>query len=60
MIDHAPALEGQEDHGNFFRVVVNISTIPETVERLIRATIATGQRIILNSRSNGTENVAEV
>ncbi|KAJ9656687.1 Glutamate decarboxylase 2 [Neophaeococcomyces mojaviensis] len=52
MVDYAPALEGQEDHGKFFRVVVNISTIRETVERLVRAIVATGQRIVLNSQTD--------
>lgn len=35
MIDFAPALEGQEDMGKFFRAVVNISTPSGTVERLV-------------------------
>jgi glutamate decarboxylase len=36
MIDFAPALDGQEAKGKFFRAVVNISTPRETVLRLVR------------------------
>lgn len=46
MIDFAPALEGQEDRGSFFRVVVNISTVRETLERLIAEVIAAGTSLV--------------
>ncbi|OCT52855.1 group II pyridoxal-5-phosphate decarboxylase [Cladophialophora carrionii] len=36
MVDYAPALSHQVDKGAFFRVVVNISTTRETVERLVQ------------------------
>ncbi|ETI24826.1 hypothetical protein G647_04196 [Cladophialophora carrionii CBS 160.54] len=35
MVDYAPALSHEVDKGAFFRVVVNISTTRETVERLV-------------------------
>ena len=35
MIDFAPALSHQVEKGSFFRAVVNISTIRQTVERLV-------------------------
>lgn len=43
MIDYAPALEGQEANGKFFRAVVNISTPRETVERLVSDITALGK-----------------
>lgn len=46
MVDFAPALEGQEERGSFFRVVVNISTIKETVERLVRELIEVGWTVV--------------
>lgn len=46
MIDFAPALEGQEDRGSFFRVVVNISTISETIHRLIDELVTVGISIV--------------
>lgn len=42
MIDFAPALEGQEQYGSFFRVVVNISTIRETTHRLVDELVQIG------------------
>jgi glutamate decarboxylase len=36
MVDYAPALGHEVEKGSFFRVVVNISTPRETVERLVR------------------------
>lgn len=48
MVDFAPALEGQEDKGSFFRVVVNISTIRETVERLIEEIVIEGDVLVAN------------
>jgi glutamate decarboxylase len=44
MVDYAPHLEGQEDRGMFFRVVVNISTVRETVDRLLEAIVETGKQ----------------
>ncbi|EXJ60344.1 glutamate decarboxylase [Cladophialophora yegresii CBS 114405] len=35
MVDYAPALSHEVEKGSFFRVVVNISTTRETVERLV-------------------------
>lgn len=46
MIDFAPALEGQEDRGSFFRVVVNISTVRGTVERLVRELVDAGYLVV--------------
>ena len=43
MIDFAPPLEGQEAEGKFFRVVVNIETTREVVERLIRVLCEVGK-----------------
>ena len=50
MVDFAPALAGQEDKGSFFRVVVNISTVRETVERLVEAIVTVGDSIVTNLR----------
>lgn len=52
MVDFAPALEGQEDKGSFFRVVVNISTIRETVERLVEEIVTVGDQVVANMKSN--------
>lgn len=49
MIDFAPALEGQEEKGSFFRVVVNISTIRETVEKLVSELVQVGDSITATS-----------
>lgn len=49
MIDFAPALEGQEDRGSFFRVVVNISTVQGTIERLIRELVDVGHSTVKDS-----------
>lgn len=48
MIDFAPALEGQEDRGSFFRVVVNISTVRETLDRLIQELVSVGTSVVSN------------
>ncbi|KAK5082054.1 Glutamate decarboxylase 2 [Lithohypha guttulata] len=55
MIDFAPALEGQEDRGSFFRVVVNISTIQETASRLIGELVTIGTSLVreIEDQSNG-------
>jgi glutamate decarboxylase len=45
MVDFAPALAGQEGKGKFFRVVVNISTPRETVERLVKEIREVGREI---------------
>ena len=45
MIDFAPALEGQERRGKFFRAVVNISSPVETVQRLVREIEQLGPKI---------------
>ncbi|KAK5092510.1 Glutamate decarboxylase 2 [Exophiala xenobiotica] len=48
MIDFAPALEGQEDQGSFFRVVVNISTVRKTLERLLQELVSVGTSVVAN------------
>lgn len=45
MIDFAPALEGREAEGKFFRVVVNVQTIKETVERLLTEIAELGMQV---------------
>ncbi|KPI37446.1 Glutamate decarboxylase 1 [Cyphellophora attinorum] len=45
MIDFAPALEGQEASGKFFRAVVNISTPRETVLRLVKSVEEVGREV---------------
>jgi len=52
MIDFAPALEGQKDRGSFFRVVVNISTVRGTVERLIQEIVTVGTSLITGIGTN--------
>lgn len=44
MIDYAPALEGKEHLGAFFRAVVNRTTSKETAERLLSDLVETGMR----------------
>lgn len=51
MVDFAPALAGQEDRGAFFRVVVNISTIRETVEKLIGELVTVGESVVSKLRT---------
>ena len=46
MIDFAPALEGREQYGSFFRVVVNVQTIPQTVDKLIEQLIELGAQVV--------------
>ena len=45
MIDFAPALEGQIAQGKFFRVVINIQTPRETVERLVQLIDELGRKV---------------
>jgi glutamate/tyrosine decarboxylase-like PLP-dependent enzyme len=45
MIDFAPALEGREAEGKFFRVVVNVQTIRETVDRLVKEIFELGMQV---------------
>lgn len=45
MIDFAPALEGREEEGKFFRVVVNVQTVKETVERLVKGIVELGTQV---------------
>jgi glutamate/tyrosine decarboxylase-like PLP-dependent enzyme len=45
MIDFAPALEGREAEGKFFRVVVNVQTIRETVDRLVGEIVELGMQV---------------
>lgn len=53
MVDFAPALAGQEDKGSFFRIVVNISTVRETVERLVEEIVVVGDSVVTNLRARG-------
>lgn len=53
MVDFAPALAGQEDKGSFFRVVVNISTVRQTVERLVEEIVTVGDSVVTNLRVRG-------
>ncbi|KAF3940214.1 hypothetical protein ABW19_dt0205287 [Dactylella cylindrospora] len=46
MIDFAPALEGREAEGKFFRAVVNIQTPRETVERLVNEIRSLGSGVV--------------
>ena len=45
MVDYAPALSQGVEKGSFFRVVVNISTTKETVERLVEQISIAGKTI---------------
>lgn len=45
MIDFAPPLEGREADGKFFRVVVNVQTAKETVERLVKGVEELGTQV---------------
>jgi glutamate/tyrosine decarboxylase-like PLP-dependent enzyme len=46
MIDFAPALSHQVEKGAFFRAVVNISTIRQTVERLVQEIVDIGRSVV--------------
>ncbi|KAK6343946.1 hypothetical protein TWF696_007599 [Orbilia brochopaga] len=50
MIDFAPALEGREIEGKFFRAVVNIQTPKETVERLVAEISSIGEVVARQMR----------
>ena len=52
MIDFAPALEGQQAHGSFFRAVVNISTPRETVARLVDEIHDLGEEVCRQMRGH--------
>ncbi|KAK6538283.1 hypothetical protein TWF694_011162 [Orbilia ellipsospora] len=52
MIDFAPALEGSEEGGKFFRAVVNIQTVAETVERLVGEIESIGRVVVKGLREN--------
>ena len=54
MIDYAPALEGREWMGKFFRVVVNISTRRATVERLVEALTEVGGEVVGETKKKGS------
>ncbi len=45
MIDFAPALEGRDVEGKFFRVVINVQTIVETVEKLLTEVVELGRQV---------------
>lgn len=46
MVDFAPALGHEVEKGAFFRVVVNISTVKETVERIVKDIEAVGKDVV--------------
>ncbi|KAJ9603895.1 Glutamate decarboxylase 2 [Cladophialophora chaetospira] len=46
MVDYAPALSHEVAKGSFFRVVVNISTSRETVQRLIEEIMVVGRGLL--------------
>ncbi|KAF3916741.1 hypothetical protein ABW20_dc0107194 [Dactylellina cionopaga] len=54
MIDFAPALEGREAEGKFFRAVVNIQTPRETVERLVNEIQNLGEVVARRIRGSHT------
>ncbi|KAJ6259964.1 hypothetical protein Dda_5608 [Drechslerella dactyloides] len=54
MIDYAPALEGREAEGKFFRAVVNIQTPKETVERLVAEISDIGEAVVRQMRERHT------
>jgi len=51
MIDFAPALEGHEHAGSFFRAVINIHTARETVEKLVDDIIDVGAQVVLDLKN---------
>ena len=50
MIDFAPSLEGQEERGKFFRVVVNIQTCQETTGILVKQILELGKDVVQDLR----------
>jgi glutamate decarboxylase len=50
MVDFAPALEGETWKGKFFRVVINIHTPRETVERLVGDIESLGEQVVRELR----------
>lgn len=50
MVDFAPALEGQSKVGKFLRCVVNLQTIPETTERLVKDVVKISQVVTSSMR----------
>ena len=46
MVDFAPALGHEIEKGAFFRVVINISTVKETAERLVRDIEVLGRGVV--------------
>lgn len=52
MVDYAPALGHDVEKGAFFRVVVNISTIKETVERIVRDIEVLGTAVVRDLRTS--------
>lgn len=45
MVDFAPALDDRPDVGKFLRCVVNLQTVPETTERLVKDVVDLGKQI---------------
>jgi glutamate decarboxylase len=45
MVDFAPALDSQPEVGKFLRCVVNLQTIPESTERLVKDVVDLGKQI---------------
>lgn len=54
MVDFAPALGHEVEKGAFFRVVVNISTVRETVERLVRDIEVLGKDLVSELKGSRT------
>jgi len=56
MVDFAPALGHEIEKGAFFRVVINISTVKETAERLVRDIEVLGRGVVkdLKDRSRSS------
>lgn len=50
MVDFAPALDNQANVGKFLRVVVNLQTIPETTERLMKGVLELGKEVVSRMR----------
>lgn len=57
MVDFAPALDGQPEVGKFLRAVVNLQSIPETMERLLKGVVDVGKEVTKKMRSERGENL---
>ena len=57
MIDFAPALEDQTRNGKFIRVVTNIHTPKETVEKLVQDIEEVGKKVVMELRDQYSSRV---